>query len=270
MGKATLAIDGHVHLYSVYDLPTAVDCGVRNLRTEASKINPEVIPVWLLVERSDANFFEKIYHNPGQFSSNGIRFKKGPDDVTITVERDSRVLLYIFAGRQLVTREGLEVLSLISNLDIPDKQKSIDQIIHAVQESGGIPALNWAPGKWFFKRGQVIARQIQQRSVTEIFIGETTLRHRLWPEPKLVKQARRKGFPIIAGSDPLPFKGEENGIGSFGFLISGAFDSAQPAQSLRAMMQRNQQDIQIIGKRNDVLTFARRQFKIMMEKRTRE
>ncbi|MCI0495029.1 hypothetical protein L0Z72_08465 [candidate division KSB1 bacterium] len=269
MGKTTLAIDGHVHLYPVYDLKNAVASGVRNLLDHAKKTNSNVTPVWLLVERSDANFFDRLYQSANQFSNDGVKFSKGNDDLTIVVEKDNTPILYIFAGRQLVTKEGLEVLSLVSNLNIPDRQKSIDEVIQAVIDSGGIPTLNWAPGKWFFGRGKVIARQIQKRSIKEIFIGETTLRNTLWPEPKLIKQARKKGFPVIAGSDPLPFKGEEQGIGSFGFTIEGEFDPEQPAQSLRDLMSRNKQDIQIIGKRNDVFTFARRQYKIMMEKRTR-
>lgn len=269
MGKTTLAIDGHVHLYPVYDLKNAVACGVRNLKEHSKKFSSIMIPVWLLVERSDANFFEQIYQSPEKYENDGVKFKHGNDDVTIVVEKDNAPILYLFAGRQLITNEGLEVLSLISNLNIPDRQQSMDDVIQAVKDSGGVPTLNWAPGKWFFKRGKVIARQIHERSIDEIFIGETTLRNTLWPEPKLVKQARKKGFPIIAGSDPLPFLGEERGIGSFGFLIEGTFDPEQPAQSLRAMMHRNGKDVQIIGKRNDIFTFARRQYKIMMEKRTR-
>jgi len=139
-----------------------------------------------------------------------------------------------------------------------------------VKKSGGIATLNWAPGKWFFARGKVIATQINENSANDFFIGETTLRNTLWPEPKLIKQAKSRGFSIIAGSDPLPFKGEENRIGSFGFLIEGKFDPDNPAQSLRDLINKNRKDIQIIGKRNNVFTFAKRQSKIMMEKRTRE
>ena len=269
MGNATIAIDGHVHLYEVYDLMKAVESGVRNLNDGSKKFSSEVIPVWLLVERSDASFFDQIYKSPKSYGNNRLKFNKGNDDLTIVVEQDGQSILYIFAGRQLVTKEGLEVLSLISNLNIPDRQKSIDEVIQEVKDSGGIPTLNWAPGKWFFNRGKIIARQIQEKSTNDLFIGETTLRNTLWPEPKLVKQARKKGFPIIAGSDPLPFKGEENSIGSFGFLIEGEFDSEKPAQSLRDLMNSKGKDIRIIGKRNDIFTFASRQYKIMMEKRTR-
>lgn len=269
MGKATLAIDGHVHLYEVYDLKNAVESGVRNLIDESKKISSSVIPVWLLVERSDARFFDQFCESPKSYENIGLKFKKGIDDLTIIVEKNKEPILYIFAGRQLVTKEGLEVLSLISNLNIPNRQKSINEVIQAVTDSGGIPTLNWAPGKWFFSRGKVIARQIQEKSINEIFIGETTLRNTLWPEPKLVKRARKKGFPVIAGSDPLPFKGEEKGIGSFGFLIEGEFDPGNPAQSLRDLISKNKKDTKIIGHRNNIFTFARRQYKIMMEKRTR-
>jgi hypothetical protein len=269
MGKAALTIDGHVHLYKVYDLTKAVESGVRNLKDVSKKLSSKVIPVWLLVERSDASFFDQINQSPKNYENNELKFKKGSDDLTIVVEQNGQSILYIFAGRQLVTKEGLEVLSLISNLNIPDRQKSIDEVIQDVTDSGGIPALNWAPGKWFFSRGKVIARQIQEKSPTDFFLGETTLRHTLWPEPKLVNHARNKGFSVIAGSDPLPFKGEENGIGSFGFLIEGEFDSENPAQSLRDLMKNKGKDVRIIGKRNDIFTFARRQYKIMMEKRAR-
>ncbi len=270
MGKAALAIDGHVHLYPNYNLKNAIECGVNNLKYYSKKINSNIIPIWLLVERSDANYFDHLYQSSNQFENDGIKINKGTDDLTIVIEKDNEPILYIFAGRQLIAKEGLEVLSLVSNLNLPDRQKSIDDVIQAVTDSGGIPTLNWAPGKWFFNRGKVIARQIKEKSIDQIFIGETTLRHTLWPEPKLLKQARTKGFPIIAGSDPLPFKGEEQGIGSFGFLMEGKFDAEKPAQSLRDLMNNNGKDAKIIGKRNNIFTFAKRQYKIMMEKRTRE
>ena len=136
MGNATIAIDGHVHLYEVYDLMKAVESGVRNLSDYSKKINSKVIPIWLLVERSDANFFDQISQSPENYENGGLKYKKGKDDLTIVIEQNGQPILYIFAGRQLVTKEGLEVLSLISNLNIPDRQKSIDEVIQEVKDSG--------------------------------------------------------------------------------------------------------------------------------------
>ena len=72
MGRATLAIDGHVHFYPVYDLRRAVECGVKNLTDGSEKISSKVIPVWLLVERSDANFFDQICQSSGIDQNDGV------------------------------------------------------------------------------------------------------------------------------------------------------------------------------------------------------
>lgn len=273
MEKTTLAIDGHVHLYSVFDLKTAVETGRANLLKNAGKKTKQgnmTIPIWLLVERSDSSFFEKLQNKPGIYEGDGIRFVKGNDNLTIEVKKKEETILYIFAGRQLVTKENLEVLSLISDLNIEDKKKSMDIVIQAVKDSGGIPTLNWAPGKWFFGRGKVIAKQVRDRDSQEVFFGETTLRNTFWPKPALIRQAEKKGFRVIAGSDPLPFGGEEKRIGSFGFVVDGNFDPAKPAESVRKILANSLSPVNLIGKRNNVFAFARRQYKIMAEKKTRE
>ena len=208
-------------------------------------------------------------NSPEKYNQGEIKFVKAKDNLTIKVDKNSQSILYIFAGRQLVTKENLEVLSLVSDINLPDKAKPIEEVIQAVKDSGGIPALNWAPGKWFSHRGKVIEEQIENNSPDNLFIGETTMRPTVWLKPKLIKRAERKGFRVMAGSDPLPFPGEENGIGSFGFLIEGDFDPDNPAQSIRTIISDSSNPIKLIGKRNKILTFSKRQFKIMAEKKTR-
>jgi len=271
MAQATLSIDGHVHLYPIYDLVRAIESGYKNLIKNCNgKSGEKVIPVWLLTERSDCAIFENISKSPAAFNKDGYEFIPNADGLTILVKNNSELLLYIFAGRQLVASEGLEILSLVSTLNIPDRSKPIREIKQAILDSGGIPTLNWAPGKWFFNRGKVIASLINENSADDVFIGETTLRNTLWPEPKLIKQAKQKSYSVIAGSDPLPFNGEEETVGTFGFKIRGDFDSSKPAQLFCRMMKENKDKIELIGRRNDIFTFASRQYKIMAEKRKRE
>jgi len=271
MARATLSVDGHVHLYPNYDLVQALEHGRQNLIAHCTGVaGEEIIPVWLLTERSDCSFFDSISESPAKYKKNGFEFVPHKDHHTLLVVKESEPWLYIFAGRQLLAREGLEILSLVSRLNVPDRAMSIREIKQAIADSGGIPTLNWAPGKWFFKRGAVIAQLIEEYDADSVLIGETTLRHTLWPEPKLIQQARRKGFSVIAGSDPLPFVGEEKNVGTFGFKIDGDFDSAQPAQSFRKMIKANRDSVQLIGRRNDIITFAARQYKIMAEKQKRE
>ncbi len=271
MAQATLSVDGHVHLYPNYDLVRAIENGRKNLIANCNgKSDEKVVPVWLLTERSDCAMFDEISNSPADFSKDGYEFIPRKDGLTVLVQKKSEPYLYIFAGRQLVASEGLEILSLVSTLNISDRAKTIRDIKKAIVDSGGIATLNWAPGKWFFKRGEVIASLIDEYAADDVFVGETTLRNTLWPEPKLIKRAKKQGFSVIAGSDPLPFSGEEETVGTFGFKIEGDFDASQPANSFCKMMKKNRNSLALIGRRNDIFTFARRQYKIMAEKRTRE
>jgi len=140
------------------------------------------------------------------------------------------------------------------------------EIIQRVRANGGLPVLNWAPGKWFFGRGRVVAETLAACSPQELLIGDTTLRNTLWPVPRLMQRARQSGFRIIAGSDPLPFAGEERLVGSYGFTLTGDFSPEKPATSLLKLLSDSACQIDFIGKRNNPITFAKRQFKIMAGK----
>jgi hypothetical protein len=78
-------------------------------------------------------------------------------------------------------------------------------------------------------------------------------------------RSRKKGFKIIAGSDPLPFEEEEYQIGKYGFSVSAEFDESKPAESMRNILRDRALPFNFIGKRNNLLTFSRRQFKIMTD-----
>ena len=68
-------------------------------------------------------------------------------------------------------------------------------------------------------------------------LGDTTLRPMLWPEPRLMRLARKRGLAaVIPGSDPLPFAGEERYAGTYGFIYQGAFDASQPVAAIGRML----------------------------------
>ena len=271
MALTTLAVDGHVHLYPVFDLERAIEIGRKNLLklAEKTKSTEKIIPVWLLVERSDTDMFGKIKELAEKNGSkNGFSFEQ-IDSVTIVVKEKNKRILYIFAGRQLVTKENLEVLSLVSNFNLADRAASLEETIDLIGRNQGTPALNWAPGKWFAARGEIVKNAIEENESDRFFIGDSTMRNTLWPTPKLVKKAKKKGFAVLAGSDPLPFSGEEKMIGSYGFLIDSDFSEKSPAESMRKILRENRGSIRIVGKRNNPVTFAFRQYKIMKEKKTR-
>jgi hypothetical protein len=274
---AILSIDGHVHIYPWYDLRQTLRIGIENLKLSTTRFStfldndlkndsPEMIPIWLLTERMDCNFFKQTTASPNEFEVDGFKFLPGQEKEVIIVTHAGKTVLYILAGRQIVAKEGLEILSLISTFFLEDRDKTIDEVIKGVIDSGGIPAVNWAPGKWFFSRGKVVRRVIEEYAPQDLLIGDTTLRNTLWPMPKLMTAAQQRGFKIIAGSDPLPFDGEEKYIGSYGFCLRGDFKTHRPAETILSLLRTREKNISFIGKRNDIFSFCRRQYKIMTAK----
>ncbi len=271
--QTTLLIDGHVHLYPVYNLTEAILQSRKNLMANAQKKKVEVtqaMPVWLLVERSDSNFFEALATTPEKFSKNDVTFVSMKDGLTVKVQQDDKPILFLFAGRQLVTKENLEALSLISIFNLPDRQKPLAEVLQLIEKHQGMAALNWAPGKWFGKRGKIIEEQLGKNELKKLFISETTMRPTVWAKPKLIKKAEQRGFRLMFGSDPLPFCGEEKEIGGLGFVVEGEFDAAQPALSVKNILANESKSFIQIGRRNNFFKFAKRQYKIMAEKKTRK
>ncbi|MCK5738989.1 hypothetical protein KAH55_07405, partial [bacterium] len=82
----------------------------------------------------------------------------------------------------------------------------------------------------------------------------------------LMQYAADKGFSVIAGSDPLPFDGEEKDIGTYGFAAKAAFDPQKPSSSIRKLLQQARQKLEIIGSRNGLFEFISRETRIMLKK----
>ena len=270
MGKIIL-IDSHVHLYPNYDMFDAFQYGFQNMKNAARKLfgsnnADNFIYIWLLAERADCRFFNNALNDSSLRNNDGIRIEPASDGNTLVVTVSGQKTFYIVAGRQIVTKERLEVLSLASNLNFEDGQRTADDLIMHIIDGGGIPVLNWAPGKWFFHRGKIVQQILEGRSSAHLFIGDTPLRNTLWPEPHLMKEATRRGIRILAGSDPLPFDGEEKYIGSYGFHLTGEFDSDKPGDSIRTLLRDPETRASFFGKRNNLFAFFLRQSRIMTAK----
>ena len=181
-----------------------------------------------LTERHDCHAFRDL---PGdRLESNAVRWGEG----------------WILAGRQVVTRERLEVLALTTDADIADGQP-IGDVFSRIRDTGGVPVLSWAPGKWFFKRGAIVARLIDQEEPGSFLLGDTSLRPTVWPEPAPMRGAKGLGFSVVAGSDPLPFPGEEKYAGTYATTAEGVFDAARPVSSMRVILRGR--GLRVVGNR---------------------
>lgn len=266
--QETLIIDGHVHVYPQFDLKrlcqSSRDNFINSQRTSANR--DETIKIWLLAERSDCSFFSRA----PEVDVNGLIFEKcvEPESLVVKDADTHEPLLYILAGRQLITRERLEICALATLFSVPDGVLSAEEAVREVNEKGGIAALNWAPGKWFGERGRTVKQLFHDFTPQQLMISDTTMRPTFWPTPKLMKAAAKKGFHIIRGSDPLPFPGEEAQIASYAFLVQGDFNDSRPAASVRKILA-DAADLIPCGRRSGALLFAERQSRIMKEKKSK-
>jgi hypothetical protein len=188
-----------------------------------------------LAESREHDFFSRLKDQDRAIVGHGLEITSGPDPVCVTVSLHEVGRVCLVAGRQIVTRERLEILGLAMRATIPDGLPARD-VIQRVIEAGGIPVLAWSPGKWLFARGWLVRDLIESDQGRVLRLGDTTLRPMLWPEPRLMQLARERDMTVIPGSDPLPFAGEERYAGTYGFIYQGVFDAEQPATSIGRML----------------------------------
>ncbi|MCK5069998.1 MAG: hypothetical protein KAR01_05635 [Desulfocapsa sp.] len=222
--------DTHLHFYPCYDLKQ----GLNTLRKNLSLLSSEAVQLGFLAERHDCHFFRDICE--GNLFNDDPSIEALPLGESVLLKQKGFNDLYLFAGRQIITQERLEILALTIDTDIPDGLPA-EEVINRVREKGGISVLSWAPGKWFFKRGEIVNKIISEHNFSELAIGDTTLRPWCWPTPKLMAKAKKSGYSVLAGSDPLPFEGEENMMGCYASLWDFDFNHENPVQSVRSYIK---------------------------------
>jgi hypothetical protein len=238
-----VAADGHMHVYPAYDIKAVFRNLIQNLDrlagaagcAKAGTNGNEIIKLAFLTESREHDFFSRLQDKDKSIVGHGLAITSGPDPLCVTVGFQEVGRVCLVAGRQIVTRERLEILGLAMRAKIPDGLPA-REAIQRVVEAGGIPVLAWSPGKWLFARGRLVRDLIASDQGRVLRLGDTTLRPMLWPEPRPMRLARERGLTIIPGSDPLPFAGEERYAGTYGFIYRGAFDAERPVASIRQIL----------------------------------
>ena len=246
-----IVADTHLHVYPCYDAGVAI----RNLVVNLGGLCPGAVKAAFLAERSGADWFSGLARADGP-PVPGFRVDRCEEDGAVVLRADGGEEVYIFAGRQVVTRERVEILSLVSTAMIEDGLAARD-VVERIVAADGVPVLSWAPGKWFFGRRAVVERIID-RFGSRILVGDTSLRPTAWPEPVLMAKAASRGSAIVAGSDPLPFAGEEKYFGTYASVIECDFDKGRPLSSIKAALVSEQCETTRRGKRCGVLDVMRR------------
>jgi len=227
--------DTHLHLYPDYDLPGALATLGGNLARGAAQTGAQAA-AGFFAERQGGRLFSPLRSGELRPAHGPWEVRAGAEPGAALLVADGRAVAHLFDGRQIVTAERIEILALASSVEIPDGLPAA-RVVDAVLAAGGVPVVGWSPGKWWFARGEVIRALLRERRPGELLFGDTAMRPAGSPEPALMRRARRLGFSVIAGADPLPFAGEESLLGGYGSLLEGDFDEARPLASVRALLR---------------------------------
>jgi hypothetical protein len=227
--------DTHLHFYPCYDLDHAFRRLSKNLSRLAGGYEPEPALIAFLTERHDCRFFLQLRDGKRKPHDASITIEKSAESNCIRVNCDGTEL-HLVAGRQINTLERIEILALTVDLDIPDGLPAHDVVIR-IHDAGGVPVVSWAPGKWLAKRGDIVRELLRNAQPGTLLVGDTTLRPVGWATPLLMRAASRQGLNVIAGSDPLPFAGEERYMGTYGSHIDASLDVDAPVNSLRCALK---------------------------------
>ncbi len=241
-----LAVDGHLHVYPAHRLDRLATACLSGL-SEIAGPGRDVQPTALLTESAGHTFFRRARH--GDVAADGCTVGYGPDADTLWLKHpDFSHSLLLFAGRQIVTAERLEVLALTRDVAVSDGLPLLETLCR-VRDAGAVPCLAWSPGKWWGGRGHLV-RELLADETRYLAIGDSALRPRFWREPRLMRVAAARGWPVLAGSDPLPFPGDERRAGRYGFRMAlEGYDPQQPSAALRAALARGNGVIQRAGRR---------------------
>lgn len=240
-----LIADTHVHVYPCHDSARTFKSLLENLQA----LSVSAAKALFLTERADCHFFRDLAEGRVEPPVPGTAFSVSAERECVTLGRTEGGDMVIFAGRQIVTRERLEILALTLDQPFPEGETA-EAVIAAVLQAGGVPVLSWAPGKWFFGRGRVVASLIERFKPGELLIGDTSLRPIGWPEPILMRRARRAGLTVLAGSDPLPVAGEEIHAGCYASLLDIDLEDNTPVVAIRRAFKSPGLGTKTVGRRS--------------------
>lgn len=229
-------VDAHVHLHPCFDLAAQLDAAHENFARAARALGWQPgAAVLLLAQASGDEGFERLAApaaggEPRPGPGGRWTFHPTAEPESIAARRGDGAELRLVCGRQVRASEGIEVLALGTLRRFEDGRPAAALLAEA-GAAGALPVLPWGVGKWLGRRGRVV-RDLIERAAPPPACGDSGNRPRLWPTPRLLRLARRRGLRVLPGSDPLPLPSEERRAGSFGFALPGALSPERPAADL--------------------------------------
>lgn len=233
-GGAAVLVDGHAHYHPGYSAAGLLDAAARNLdrwRPSATRRSPAGRDpgLWLMLADPDGRDSLRAL-SAGLADVDRWELLRTDEAASRVAVDDGGKAIGLVAGRQVSTADGLEVLALATDAEIPGG-RSTRETVEASLAAGAVTVIPWGFGKWWFRRGRVVRGLVESVDHPLFFLGDNGGRPRRAPEPSLFRAARRRGTAVLPGSDPLPFPRHEERVGSYGFVLEGGADDASPTDA---------------------------------------
>jgi hypothetical protein len=249
-----LVIDTHIHVYPHYDVAAVLSAVRRNARLAVPQ-DDSFTAALVLVERAETDVFGDW--REGRRLPEGVTVN-GIDQTALRLAFPDGGRLIVLAGRQIACRERVEVLGLGCQVEIADGTPA-EEAIAGIAAAGGVPVLAWGVGKWMFGRARVVRRLLKRFGPAHLLLGDTSLRPVFWPEPMLMRRARRAGRRVLAGSDTLPPAGEERMAGRYvTFLETSCPPGGTVSDWIRGALRNPAVRLGVAGRRNSLREFISR------------
>jgi hypothetical protein len=267
--RSAVLVDAHVHFYPCFDRDLFLASALAHFRRGARELGlPESTPGCLLLsEGRRERWFERMAGEAQGIPRGAWAFELGAEPEVLVARKRGAPLdrVFLVAGRQIVTREGIEVLALATGDLLGDGLPLFDTLGWA-DERGAITVLPWGFGKWALGRGQLVRQALSRLGGDHVFLGDSATRPELGLTPRLFAEAEEKRVHILPGTDPLPFPSHATRAGSYGFALPGTLDEAAPARSLKQLVHQQLRQPRAYGRRAGLWSFLYTQVRMQAKK----
>lgn len=246
-GTVRVVLDSHVHLHPIHDEARVLDAAIANARSSL----PDAALVWLLLtEMAGVDAFTRLARQPPAGFDGGL----DADGLTLELRRGDGARVRLTAGRQVQTREGLELLALGTRAAIPDGI-ALCEAIRRAHGAGALAVIPWGVGKWLGRRGHLVADLQAGPDGEEVYLGDNMNRPTVWPTPTQFATAVSAGRRVLPGTDPLPLPRHVDRVAAFGLGLEIEPTAVGGFPALRALIADPRVAMQPCGRRSGIPAF---------------
>jgi hypothetical protein len=261
----SVLVDAHAHFHPGFERRTFLDAAARNLGSAAS--HPSRVTGILMMAEPHLSGDPLAPWREGD-GINSWTIEPTRESESLLARRGDGLTIALVAGRHLVSMEGLDVLALATDAEFLIR-RPLHELIAQIHMARGVPVIPWGFGKWWGGRRRVLMRLVAGEHALPVLLADSGCRPAHSAEHVAFRSARRSGFPVLGGSDPLPIPSHATRVGSYGFVMPGRLQPANPAAQVRDYLRGLRKSPETFGRRASALGFVVSQISLRLARHPR-